>query len=278
MDIVIRRGTCHVLYAYDIGMAINLKACQSRLAKLGRATLSGRHRRAPKVFGYDPPPLTIIQESAPQRFGQYEVSSSIDLTFYDFGAVSISYEIPMAGTLDGLCALSGAIAQSEALLHDSHRRVEELQRTLGKAVELSQIAALVEDYAIFEITECDLPCPADELPKQVGAHWQFLGAATGNIGGNPPSLVKLYDSRLALTYGYRLKPSGVRARISSDEGRTWGQEIILRDDGLTGDLGYPRSVVRSDGKILTVYYFNGPRDEDRTIQATIWSPSDSAVP
>ena len=168
-DIVIRRGTCHVLYAYDIGMAIDLKACQGRLASVGRATLSGRHRRAPKVFDYDPSPLTIIQESAPQRFGPYDVSSSVDLTFYDFGAVSISYEIPIAGSLDDLCALSVAIAQNEELLRDSRRRAEELQRTLGSAVELSQISTLVEDYAIFEITDCALPCPADELPKEVGA-------------------------------------------------------------------------------------------------------------
>ena len=54
--------------------------------------------------------------------------------------------------------------------------------------------------------------------------------------------------------------------------RTWGPEIVLRDDGLTGDLGYPRSVVRPDGKVVTIYYFNGPKDEDRTIQATIWEP------
>ncbi|TAN36183.1 MAG: exo-alpha-sialidase [Verrucomicrobia bacterium] len=109
----------------------------------------------------------------------------------------------------------------------------------------------------------------------LGQHWQFLGAATGNIGGNPPSLVRLNDGRLALTYGYRLKPFGARARISNDEGCTWGAEIILRDDGFSGDLGYPRSTLRADGKVVTVYYFNGPRDEDRTIQATIWSPPDS---
>jgi CubicO group peptidase (beta-lactamase class C family) len=106
----------------------------------------------------------------------------------------------------------------------------------------------------------------------LGQHWTPLGAATGNIGGNPPALVLLQDGRLCLSYGYRRKPTGVRARISSDEGRTWGPEIILRDDGLTGDLGYPRSLVRPDGRVLTVYYFNGPRDEDRTIQGTFFTP------
>lgn len=106
----------------------------------------------------------------------------------------------------------------------------------------------------------------------LGQTWRSLGAATGDIGGNPPALVLLGDGRVCLTYGHRRKPCGVRARLSADEGRTWGPEIVLREDGLTGDLGYPRSVARPDGRVLTVYYFNGPRDEDRTIQATAWTP------
>ncbi len=106
----------------------------------------------------------------------------------------------------------------------------------------------------------------------LGEHWTELGAATDDIGGNPPAMVLLKDGRICLTYGCRRKPFGARARLSSDEGRTWGPEIMLRDDGLTGDLGYPRSVARPDGKVLTVYYFNGPRDEDRTIQGTLWTP------
>jgi formylglycine-generating enzyme required for sulfatase activity len=109
-----------------------------------------------------------------------------------------------------------------------------------------------------------------------GQHWAALGDATPDIGSNPPAMVLLKDGKLCLTYGYRRKPFGARARISSDEGRSWGPEIILRDDGLTGDLGYPRSLVRPDGKVFTVYYFNGPRDEDRTIQGTLWTPPAAA--
>jgi hypothetical protein len=70
----------------------------------------------------------------------------------------------------------------------------------------------------------------------------------------------------------RAAGGGIRARIRADGGRSWGPEILLRDDGLTGDLGYPRSLVRPDGRIVTVYCFNGPRDEDRAIEATLWRP------
>jgi len=105
-----------------------------------------------------------------------------------------------------------------------------------------------------------------------GKSWSKVSDVTGNIGGNPPATVLLPDGRLCVTYGYRKKPTGIRARLSSDEGKTWTPEIILRDDGFDGDLGYPRTLVRPDGRVLTVYYFNGPRGEDRAIEGTFWTP------
>jgi len=58
-----------------------------------------------------------------------------------------------------------------------------------------------------------------------GAHWAFLNRpvpSTGGSVGNPPSMIKLRDGRLVLTYGYRSAPYGIRARISHDQGQTWG--------------------------------------------------------
>jgi len=108
-----------------------------------------------------------------------------------------------------------------------------------------------------------------------GATWKYWSKPapdTGAHNGNPPALVKLRDGRLAITYGYRSAPYGIRARLSSDEGKTWGDEIMLRKDGGWWDLGYTRSVQRSDGKMLTVYYFNDQPDTERYIGATIWDP------
>jgi hypothetical protein len=105
-----------------------------------------------------------------------------------------------------------------------------------------------------------------------GKTWKYESRPAPDLGeGNPASMIRLADGRVCLTYGYRSKPYGIRARLSGDGGHTWGKEIILRDDGGGRDLGYPRSVQRKDGKIVTVYYIHDQPKSDRYIGATIWS-------
>jgi hypothetical protein len=107
-----------------------------------------------------------------------------------------------------------------------------------------------------------------------GHTWLYESDPVDNTGeGNPPSMILLRDGRLALVYGVREKPFRIAAKLSDDRGRTWSPEIVLRDDGANRDIGYVRSVQRSDGKIVSIYYSNdvatGP---ERYIAATIWDP------
>ena len=111
-----------------------------------------------------------------------------------------------------------------------------------------------------------------------GKTWNFLNhpaPATGAFSGNPPDLLRLSDGRLCLVYGYRSEPRGIRARLSTDQGRTWSEEFVLRSDAVTHDLGYSRSFQRSDGRIVTVYYYNDGPHSERFIAATIWDPGRS---
>jgi hypothetical protein len=109
--------------------------------------------------------------------------------------------------------------------------------------------------------------------SDLGATWTFVTNAVADTGrGNPPSLIRLRDGRLALTYGYRAAPFGIRARLSRDEGRTWEADRTLRSDAQDWDLGYTRSVQRADGRIVTVYYYNDASQPERYIAATYWSP------
>ena len=77
----------------------------------------------------------------------------------------------------------------------------------------------------------------------------------GRLAGanqHPAHLLRLASGTLVLTYGNRTKQSGVDARFSQDEGQTWSTPVRVVDCG--GDLGYPCSVQRADGQVVTAYY------------------------
>lgn len=70
----------------------------------------------------------------------------------------------------------------------------------------------------------------------------------------------------------RLPPVGIRARVSLDNGVTWSDEVTLRQDGGSWDLGFVRIVLRPDGRRVTAYYYNTNMNLERSIQTTLWYP------
>ena len=88
--------------------------------------------------------------------------------------------------------------------------------------------------------------------KSFGA-WQ-----DGGFFGHPFHAIHLKDGRIVLVYGYRQAPFGIRAKILDAECTdiTTAPEFVLREDGGSGDIGYPWAVQLPDGKILVTYYFN----------------------
>ena len=106
------------------------------------------------------------------------------------------------------------------------------------------------------------------------ASWRRLCRPAPNTGrgGNPPTLTKLLDGRICLTYGYRNPPYGMHGRLSEDGGATWGDEIVLRADAGTHDIGYPRAVQRPDGTIVSVYWTADSPGGERYVAATLWKP------
>lgn len=83
-----------------------------------------------------------------------------------------------------------------------------------------------------------------------------------NIKGYPLNPLLLKDGRLLLTYGYRLKPYGIRARVLEKiknidkniiENINDAKEIIIEDKMKNSDCGYP-SCINDEDNIICVYY------------------------
>ena len=132
------------------------------------------------------------------------------------------------------------------------------------------------DGSLLAILRCGEPGKYEYLYQarsfDQGRSWVNLGVTP--MWGHPAHLLLLADGRLLCSYGYRRPPYGVRACVSEDHGATWQieQEIVLRDDGASRDLGYPSSTQLADGTLVTVYYIHG-HDGIRHIAATRWQLS-----
>jgi len=80
----------------------------------------------------------------------------------------------------------------------------------------------------------------------------------GGFFGHPFHAIHLKDGRVLLVYGYRKAPFGIRAKLLNAECTdiTTAPEFVLREDGGSGDIGYPWAAQLPDGKVLVAYYFN----------------------
>lgn len=91
---------------------------------------------------------------------------------------------------------------------------------------------------------------------------------------HPAHLLRLADGRILLVYGMRNQGLyGIGARLSPDDGATWGPPRLLvgLDDATDG--GYPSSVQMPDGTIVTAYYANRIACHRRYHMGVLrWSP------
>jgi len=104
--------------------------------------------------------------------------------------------------------------------------------------------------------------------KDGGKTWSEPHAI--DVWGLPSHLLRLRDGRLLMTYGHRRKPYGNQARLSTDNGKTWGEAMILSGDGIGGDLGYPSTVELPDGTLLTVWYETMKESKLAVLRQATW--------
>ena len=89
------------------------------------------------------------------------------------------------------------------------------------------------------------------ISRDGGKTWQDLHQI---CGGFPSHLLKLADGRLLMSYGYRKENYGNRCRISSDNGQSWSEPMIISGNAPSYDLGYPSTAQLSDGTLVTAWY------------------------
>lgn len=162
----VKKGVCYALYAFDIGIEIDLDRCRKLITSGNMDSGLRTNRRAPKFFDYHPAPLRVTEETAPLAVGDLRTSGTVDIVVYDFGGVSVTYAVPFEGGWDRLRTLSDTLCDSDRLKLEARKRVTDLLSSIRAAVSRPSLAEFTEDYLIFQIEELSSDRPVRDLPKR----------------------------------------------------------------------------------------------------------------
>jgi len=143
------QGTCHVLLAMEIGLSIDLARAGSVLQGSGRIRLPSA--RNPGGADWTSAPLRLEQELPAIDVGGPQAMPTVQVSLYDFGAVSLAYRIRFEADAGELAVMSGSLASHPALVADAKSRAASLLASLGEAVRRPELQPGVEDYLVFEL-------------------------------------------------------------------------------------------------------------------------------
>ncbi len=152
----VHAGRVLVYYAFDIGFGIDLDRAEQLVSNESARSHLRRSRRTPQYFGFDPPPLKVVRDSAPIALGSFTTRPQIEITLYDFGGASVAFEIPIDGALEDLIPLSNRLYDEEALPAIARDAVATLGRDIAAAINRPALSELVEDYAVYQISSLNI--------------------------------------------------------------------------------------------------------------------------
>jgi len=153
-------GTCHVLTAFDVGFEIDLERVEARLEAERPGAF--RHKRgASDEPGPARQSLRLTRAIEPIPLGGLRTGERLEISVYRFGAVCLTYAMPVDAELAELVRTSTLLYDNAALLSDARERARELLALMGDAVREPFLAEPIEDYVIYGLR-------ADALGMDVG--------------------------------------------------------------------------------------------------------------
>jgi hypothetical protein len=160
-------GVCHALYAYDVGLSIDLAECERLIDTLKQREPVKHKHRAPEAY-LDPAsrPLRVPREASPIVVGRHQTQPLFDMVVHDFGAVTVNFGIDIVGPFGALQELGQLLYENDALRAASLKEIERLIEKIAPAVQKPNIAATVEDYVIYEVRATSPPVRVDDLVTQ----------------------------------------------------------------------------------------------------------------
>lgn len=180
-ELVIDKGSAYIYYAFDIGLSIDLPKADLLLEGDKKKALAQDKKRQAKYFEYTPSPIRWVDEGPIATVGPgFQTLSKAEMLLFDFGCVSVRFEVPIHGPISKIINLSVDLYENARLQEAAKSLVAKLLIKIESTVEKANIAARVEDYCIFHFSKITPELSiADLLDKHIKPIAAILRAEDG---------------------------------------------------------------------------------------------------
>lgn len=180
----LKRGTCYVMFAFELGLSINLDKAAQMVKEGGvERTRFRRNRKSPKYFDYDPPPLRVSQGCQQLNVAKFFTKPQAELTVFDFGACSVTYAIDIVGPVGHLIELSEVVYDNAALLADARERVTQFMEQIEGAIQRPRLGESSEDFSLYHFEEFEGDLSATDILQEFPVEFgRLLRAESEELG------------------------------------------------------------------------------------------------
>src|SRR4051812_27986640 len=151
-------ATVHLAFAFDVGYEIDLDRARA-LIPGETGALTTRRRRTPESLRYRPAPLRMALDVAGLSLpGGSEARVGPprgELTFFDFGAISVMIQFPVRATPSGLLELAGHLAEPAPLTAAARLALAPWLERIKPMVTEFEFSDLSEEYIVFQVADVD---------------------------------------------------------------------------------------------------------------------------
>lgn len=166
-SLFIENGNALIYYAFDVGAGIDLIKAEQVLQSDAKKVQSAEKKRQAKYFEFTPPPIRIEDECPVLSVGtKFSTSKRVELLIFDFGSVSVRFQIPIHGPINDVIDLSVELYENLKLQEAAKAVVEQLIKRIRPLIDRPAIAARVEDYCIFHISKTKTDLSPQDLLKE----------------------------------------------------------------------------------------------------------------
>lgn len=153
-ELVVEKGSAYIFYAFDVGHSIDTVKAEQLLSAGRPKPLNLEKKRPTKYFEFTPPPVRWTEDAPSVDLGPgFQSLGRADMLLFDFGCVSVRFEVPLQGPASKIIDLSVDLYENTKLMDAARGLVEKLLKKMELAVEKLHIAPRVEDYCIFHFSK-----------------------------------------------------------------------------------------------------------------------------